>query len=399
MTLKKFATMEEALNFVTKNFKLMLNTEVIGLDLILKRVSAEEIVAPTDIPQTDRSAVDGYAICSSSVSSATPNNPIPLNLKERNLPKISCGDAVPVHTGDPLPEGADAVVMLEDAEIENNKLFVMKSVAKYENVSRKGEDFERGKIVVERGTLLRPWHIASLSALNITKAKVFKKVRLGIVVTGSELSEPGGDGPFFDSTSRLIAGYLLEQGYIDVNRYGIIEDDVKSIATAIRRAEEENDLILTTGGTGPGLRDLSVKALEEAGGTVVIRGLAIRPGRPTSLGVLNKKPVFMLSGYPVAAMIGLRFLVLPFIEGAIGLLDHSQKFVFAKLSTRVFNEVGLESFIRVKLKQCGSELCAEPMLLRGSGILSSLLTAGGFLRIPRNVEGYEVGELVKIDLV
>ncbi|PNV79661.1 MAG: molybdenum cofactor biosynthesis protein [Fervidicoccus sp.] len=395
----RYVPVDEAVNFSLSNFKLSVETEKLELEQLLKRIPAKEIRSPVRVPPTNRSAVDGFALCSDSVTSASSNNPIPLVLREDKPGKISCGEAVPISTGDPLPDGADAVVMLEDAEKEGNRVLIMKSVAKFDNVSRAGEDFEQGDIVLSRGTLIRPWHVASLSALGLEEVDVFRKLKVGIIATGSEVSEPGGEGFVFDSTSKLIAGYLAEQGYMDVKRYGIVEDDEEVIASVIEKAWEKEDIIITTGGTGPGSRDLCVKALQRVGGKILIRGIAMRPGRPTSVGELKSKPVFLLSGYPVAAFVGVRFLVLPFIEEKLGIIDQRLRFIFAKLTSRVFGEVGVESFIRVKLSPCGNELCADPIMLRGSGILSSLLNAGGFLRIPRNAEGYEAGEIVRIELV
>lgn len=395
----KYPTVDDAVDFSVKTFRLQLENEKIRLDQLAGRILAEDIRAPINIPPVDRSAVDGFAVCSESVSSASPSNPVPLILRENGEKKISCGEALPISTGEPLPEGSDAVVMLEDAEKEGQTLLVMKSVAKYENVSRKGEDFEQGNIVMNKGTPIRAWHVAALSALGFIETRVLRKLRVGIIATGSEVSEPGEGGFIFDSTSKLIAGYLNEQGYIEVRKYGIVKDDLVAIASAIKMAKDENDVILLTGGTGPSSKDLSIKALERADGKIVVRGIAMRPGRPTSIGEVEGKPVFLLSGYPVAAFVGLRFLVLPFIEKALNVSDQRLKFVFAKLTSRIFGEPGLESFIKVRFEPCGSELCAEPIMLRGSGILSSLLVVGGFLRIPKNVEGFEKGEIVRIELV
>jgi len=394
----RYAPVDQAVELLAGRFRISPDIEILDLDSLLGRISAEDVVAPIDVPPQNRSAVDGYAVCSSGLSSASPNNPIPLRLKREKSEEISCDEATPISTGDPLPQGADAVVMLEDAEVEQEILYVMKGVSKYENVSRRGEDFEAGAVVIKRGTPLRPWHIASLSALNIAEAKAFRKLRVGIIATGSEVSEPGGEGFVFDSTSKLLASYLRELGYFEVRRYGIVKDDVEAISSAISEVARREDAIITTGGTGPGSRDLCVKALQKAGGDIIIRGMAMRPGRPTSVGELRGKPVFLLSGYPVAAFVGLRFIFIPFIEKALGIREQRLRYVFAELSSRVFGEAGLESFIRVRLSECGERLCAEPILLRGSGILSSLLSSGGFLRIPRNVEGYEAGEIVRVEL-
>ncbi|MEM0046656.1 MAG: molybdopterin molybdotransferase MoeA [Fervidicoccaceae archaeon] len=394
----RYASVDTAIINAKKLLNIELEKEFVGLDSLLGRISAEELRSPIDIPPTDRSAVDGFAVCSESVSSASPNNPIPLVVASSDKGSISCGETVPISTGDPLPEGADAVVMLEDTEREGGTLLVMRSAAKYDNVSRKGEDFEKGKIVIERGTVIRPWHLASISTVGMRGIIAYRKIRVGIIATGSEVTEPGGEGFIFDSTSRLIASYFSEQGFFDVKRYGIVKDDIEMIASFLMKAAKESDVIITTGGTGPGSRDLSINALLRAGGKLLVRGIAMRPGRPTSYGELEGKPVFLLSGYPVAAFVGARFIILPFIEEKIGIKDDRLKFVFARLKSRVAGEGGLESFIRVKLNSCGNELCAEPILLRGSGILSSLLKSGGFLRVPANVEGFEEGEIVRIEL-
>ncbi|MEM3491090.1 MAG: hypothetical protein QXO53_03475, partial [Fervidicoccaceae archaeon] len=184
----RYASVDTAIINAKKLLNIELEKEFVGLDSLLGRISAEELRSPIDIPPTDRSAVDGFAVCSESVSSASPNNPIPLVVASSDKGSISCGETVPISTGDPLPEGADAVVMLEDTEREGGTLLVMRSAAKYDNVSRKGEDFEKGKIVIERGTVIRPWHLASISTVGMRGIIAYRKIRVGIIATGSEVT-------------------------------------------------------------------------------------------------------------------------------------------------------------------------------------------------------------------
>ena len=185
-----YIEVSKALNMLAEQARLSIDIVELDIESSIGFIAAENVFSPIDLPPFDRSAVDGYAVCSEVVSSASPNNPVPLKLIDYSDKLPSCDYAVQISTGARMPLGADAVVMLEDAYREGDTVYILRSVPKYGNVSRKGEDIKEGEIVVEKGTIIRPVHVAALSALGITKVKVFRKIRIGLVSTGSEVMPP-----------------------------------------------------------------------------------------------------------------------------------------------------------------------------------------------------------------
>lgn len=402
-----YIEVSKALNMLAEQARLSIDAVELDIESSIGFIAAENVFSPIDLPPFDRSAVDGYAVCSEVVSSASPNNPVPLKLISYSDKLPSCDYAVQISTGVRMPLGADAVVMLEDAYREGDTVYILRSVPKYGNVSRKGEDIKEGEIVIEKGAIIRPVHVAVLSALGITRIKVFRKVRIGLVSTGSEVMPPQQGievykkGMILDSTAILLRSALSMFRFIEVNWYGFVKDCEEEIKAVAEKALKENDIVIFTGGTGPGNTDKTFKAVSSISNDLKIlsRGLAIRPGRPTTILVINGKPVFLLSGFPVAAYIALHEIVLRFIYTALGIKEQPLIEVPVRLSKRVFGSVGYDTYIRAKVTKCGDELCAEPLFLHGSGVLRSLLEANSLIVVPRNVEGYEKGERIWVKLL
>ncbi len=397
--------LEDAIASVINKTRILLDEIELDLDNALGKISSEDVISPIDFPPYDRSAVDGYAVCSDSITSASPNNPIPLRLKRRGDENLTCEDSLEISTGERIHKPFDAVVMFEDVYIAGNTIYVMRSIPKYANISRMGEDFKRGEIVLWKGTLIRPWHIAILSTIGKNIIRVYRDLRVGIIATGNEVKNSSSGievyekGFILDSTSRLVLATLLEYRFLRPKSYGIYPDDVNTISKVLLDALNENDIVITTGGTGPGKPDVTLNSVKLIGADVIVQGIAMRPGRPTSIAIFNGKPIFMLSGFPVAAYMGIRMLVLPFIARYLNIKGMEPMEVKAKLTKRIAGSIGYDTFVRVKVYRCGEDLCAEPIMLRGSGVLSSLIRANGFLKIPLDVEGYERGDYVWIQML
>ncbi|ADM28719.1 molybdenum cofactor synthesis domain protein [Ignisphaera aggregans DSM 17230] len=400
-----YEPIDKAIAQVVKASKFSLDIVEIGLINALGRIAAEDVVSPINFPPFNRSAVDGYAICSDSITSASPANPIPLRLRGKMEGEYTCNDAVEIHTGEKIPEPFDAVVMLEDVYVAGNSIYVMRSVPRYANISIAGEDFKIGEILIEKGVIVRPWHIAMLSTIGRNSIKVYRELNIGVITTGSEVrdSDAGIEayekGYILDSTSKLVLATLSEYRFIKPRWYGIYPDDINMISKVLLRALDENEIVITTGGTGPGGHDVTHRGVRSIGAEIIVQGIAMRPGRPTSIAIYNGKPIFMLSGFPVAAYIGVKILVLTFISRYLGIKGIEPLEIRAKLLKRVTGVIGYNTFVRVKVYRCGEELCVEPIMLRGSGILSSLAKANGFLEIPSNVEGFEKGDYVWIQML
>lgn len=402
----QYKPVEDVLRLLIQHVKLEPGIIEIGLDNAVGMVLAEYIYAPIDLPPFDRSAVDGYAICSEATSSASPSNPIPLKIYFSSTLN-SCNEAIPVVTGQKMPIGADAVVMIEDVIKDGDTIYVTRSLPKYANVSRRGEDIKAGEKIASKGEVIKPPHVAVFSALGITKIKVFERISIGIIATGSEVVEPVRgikayeEGLILDSTSILIRATLSKYRFIAANWYGIVKDDEKQIGEALQKALNENQVLVVAGGTGPSDQDKTFNAVLHMGKNVkvVARGLAIKPGRPTSIVVVENKPVFLLSGFPVAAYIALNVLVINFLFKALGIPDDPFIEVPALMTKRVSGSVGYDTFVRARISKCEEELCVEPVLLHGSGVLKSLLTSNALLVVPRNVEGFDKGDRVWVKIL
>jgi len=400
--MSRYLPIEEALEGLAKVANIGVKHEQVPLLEAVGRICAKSYESPIDIPPWDASAVDGYAVRSRDVSSASPTNPAELRLVERD--EIHRGEAKRVFTGDPLPKGADAVVMEEYCEVLGGTLFVYRAVSPWHNVRRRGEDLAKGRRIIERGRIVRPWHIAALAAIGVSEVEVFEKLRVGIVVVGSEVVEPSegprayGGGRVLNSTGYMVYATLAEYRFVEPVYLGIVPDDPNAIASAIERALENCHAIITCGGTGPSARDVTPKSVEILKGEIIARGLSMRPGRPTSIAIIAGKPIYMLSGFPVAAFLAVRYVVIPSLMKILGAHPRELR-VPAKLSSRVASDPNYVNFVRAKLRLVGDELVTEPIAIKGSGNISSLLEADGIVVVPRGVEGFDRGAYVLLDIL
>lgn len=406
---KTLTSVEKALQILRGVLEKIEKKEVVDVPLMesLNRVSGEDIYAPFDLPLFDRSAVDGYAVIAEETFSASPSNPMFFRVvgslmpgDEAGLIKIDRGEAVEVMTGAPIPLNANAVVMAEDAkEVKPGLIEVYKQVHPLQNVSRRGEDFEAGKLVVRKGTKIKPWHIGALASFNITHVKVFSKPRIGILSTGRELVELGSEikqGKIVNSSKAMLKALVDSCGGEPVD-LGNVDDDVELIVEKLKNGLKTCDVLITTGGTSIGRRDLVPEAVSLLG-EVLVHGIAMRPGRPTGFGLVRRKPVFMLSGFPVAALIGFNLFVKPTINALLGAVADPAPKIIGRLTRRVASLTGMRSFVRVRVSKYEDSYIVEPLRMTGSGLLSTLTEANGLLEIPENMEGYEQGEEVEVEL-
>ena len=381
--------------------------EEVGLLEAVSRICAEDVRAPIDSPPFDRSAVDGYAVIAEDTFGASLNNPVELKMvgsaypgmDVARLPRLSRGEALKLMTGAPLPPGANAVVMVEDTVRRGEVVEVVKPVHPYRNVSRRGEDYRAGEVVVGKGTKIRPWHVAALASLNISRVRVLRRARVGVLSTGSELIEVGEEvkpGKIMNSSKPMLLALLEEEGAEGVD-LGIVADDLELIKAKILEGIRGADALIVTGGTSVGELDLVPEAVS-ALGEVIVHGLMMRPGKPTGFGVIEGKPVFMLSGFPVAALVGFQLLVRPALSLMLGYKEEPRPRIRGRLTRRVATPPSTRSYVRVKVKRAGGEVLVEPLMLTGSGLLSTLTEANGLLIVPEDLEGFEEGEFVEVEL-
>ncbi len=360
-------------------------------------VLAEDIVATEDVPSFDRSAVDGYAVRASDTYRASQNKPAVLRIASKRK-RLKKGEAMEVTTGDPLPSGADAVVMLEHTIVRGDILQVLRPLAPGRNVSRKGEDVKKGELIMRAGTLLRPQEIGMLAQLRKLKVRVHPLPRVSLITTGDELVSPWKveKNKTIDVNSYSLSSAVSECGahLVSMKR---VSDDPKLLEKELLRITE-CDLIIISGGTSVGKRDYAPECVQRLG-KLIFHGVSMRPASPTAFGLIEGMPVFCLPGFPVASLLAFHVFVKPVIMKLRGLPpQYGKKTVKALLTSDVGSTVGRTDILRVKIRKAGKQVLAEPMRITGSGILSSLVNADGFVLIPENIEGLRKGESVEVEL-
>ena len=393
--MKLFRTLisvDEALRTVLAHAK-RTEQEELGFADALNRVLAEDVHSPVDSPPFDRAAMDGYAIRGEDSFGASPTKAVRLRIQNKRV-EIGAGEGFPIQTGMPIPKGSNAVVMLEYTKERGSDLELFRPVTPGKNVSFIGEDVNKGDVVLKEGRVLRAHDLGMLASIFKSTVRVYKRAKLGIISTGDELLDPsvaGGSG-IADVNSYVLTA--LTKKIADPRRIGIVGDDYESIKTAISSGLDDCDGLLTTGGSSVGKRDFLADAVSDLG-EIKFHGVAIRPGEPTGFGIIKDKPVFVLPGYPVAAIAAFEMLVRPFLYAMHGVKEERAK-IFAIASKKIPSAVGRTDFVRVKLTCSDKECYVEPIRVSGSGILSSMTKSNGFIVIEENKEGIEEGERVAV---
>ncbi len=395
---EKLTNVDHALQLFLKQLKPeRLDSEQIPINEALGRVTADDVRATYNLPPFDRSAVDGYALRAKDTFGVSAFNTKTFKLTED---KVRENEAKELWTGNPIPEGADAVVMLEYTQKYEDKIEVEKAVTPGRNVSERGEDVAEGDVAIESGTRLNPHHLGLLAALGKTHVKVVRKPKVAILATGSELVELGQKlepGKIVE-TNRLLFSSMCKELGAEALDLGVAKDDQKEISAKIKEGLEQADAVITTGGTSVGYPDLVPLVVNQLGKPgVVIHGVAIRPGMPTALAILKGKPVFVLSGNPVAATVGFEAFTRPTLLELLGIKE-ARPVVEARLTRRVAGVLGRRVFLRVRVLEKDGGFVAEPVRVTGSGVLTTITKANGYVIIPEDREGVEEGESVRVHL-
>jgi len=375
-------------------------TEAIPLHSALNRIIVEDIIANVNLPRFDRSAVDGYAVKSRETTGATQFKPRILQLTSKDVVREK--QAKQVWTGNPIPRGADAVVMLEDTKQIKNEIEVWSTATPNVNVSKTGEDVRKGETAVVAGTRLKPQHLGLLAALGTSAVNVFKKPKIAVLATGNELVEVGNElksSQVFDVNRLVLSSLCIELGAETLD-LGIARDDVDAILRKLKLGLDNADAVITSGGTSVGGSDVVPEAVNKIGKPgVVVHGVAMRPAMPTALGIVNGKAVLVLPGNPVAAMVGFEVFARPLIFRMLGMKQAEARFnLQAKIERRIAVALGRKNYVRVRVFGKKHELFAEPISARGSSMISTMTKANGYVVVPENREGLEKGEMVSVQM-
>lgn len=370
-------------------------TEIIDTYESLSRITAEPVFAKCCSPLFNGAAMDGIAVKSAETIGASEERP--LALEQGRDYKI-------IDTGDPIKSPFDAVVMAEDVieESGSDRVMITRSVPGWQHVRPIGEDIAAGEMLLPSHHTIRSVDIGVLLAGGILEVKSFKKPQVSIIPTGTEIIMPHEnpkEGDIIDSNSGMFAAMVTEAGGIP-HRCGIVPDDYEQIKKAVLRETETSDLIIINAGSSAGTEDYTVHVLREIG-DVIIHGVAMKPGKPVILAIVQGKPVIGLPGYPVSAYLAFENFVLPVLQKMAG-RDRSgrstaRKSVKAVLSKRIVSSLKHREYVRVKVGKVGDKFVCAP-LARGAGAAMSLVRADGFCIIPQESEGFEAGETVDVEL-
>ena len=400
----RYTRLGDALKTVLSRVK-PLGSESVPFDRALGRVLAEEVVSKVDVPPFDRSAVDGYAVRAADTYGASELKPSRLRLVgsievgEKTGLRAGKRQAVKIATGARMPRGADAVVMLEHTEVERGWVAVSVPLTPGKNVSKRGEDVRAGEVALRKGKLLRPQEIGMLASTGNVRIKVARRPSVSILATGPELRPPGaslGRAQISDTNSYSLAAAVADCGGVP-HRLGIVPDDLGALRAALKKAIK-HDMSIVSGGSSVGERDVVPEVIAGLG-ELLFHGVAIRPGGPTAFGLLGGKPVFSLAGFPVATLVAFDLLVRPALRFMQGLpAERGFARVRARLASKISSTLGRVDLVRVRLWEEKDEILAGPLRVTGSGILSSMTRADGFILVPENVEVLKKGAPVEVEL-
>lgn len=398
----KVKTPEEVLELIKQEFSLPAKQGTVPITRAAGRVLAEDIVAEEYIPAFHRSAVDGYAVRAKDTFGCSDSTPAILSLVGNvdmgeaarcEVPEDGC---VEVPTGGEIPEGADAMVMIEYTEdYDDGTVGILKSVAPGANLIYRGDDVKPGQVVLKAGKRLLAQDIGMMAAMGISDVPVSIRPRVGIISTGDELVPAEaipGPGQVRDVNSLLLMAVMQEE-HAEAVGYGIVKDREGMLAEALRRAVRECDMVLISGGSSVGARDATCKVIAEQGENLV-HGIAMKPGKPTILGRVDGKPVVGLPGHPVAAFFVTKILVMPLLDRLTG-MERTAYPVKAVLEERVGANHGRAQYMGVYLRREKNQIFAKPVRSK-SGLIISLAGTTGYFCIERDCEGLAEGTEIEV---
>ena len=386
--------------------------ETVALDAALGRVLAADIVSPVDVPSFDRSNIDGFAVVAEDTFGASEIAPRMLRLAEEEIhtgiiptTPVEHGTAVAIATGGMVPRGADAVVMVEHADIRNGELRVSRPVTAGSGISFAGTDITAGETVLRRGRLLTSRDTGVLAAIGVAAVEVWRKPVVAILSTGDEIIAPGEKmepAKVYDSNGQVLADAVRELGG-EPRRLGITHDDIDALRERVRQALEFADVVLLSGGTSKGAGDVSYRVVAELNDPgILAHGVALKPGKPICLAASKGRAVVVLPGFPTSAIFTFHEFVAPVIRMLAGRSPEERATVQARLAVKVNSEIGRTEYLLVGLVETGDKgvrgLAAYPMG-QGSGSVTTFSRADGFATIGRHEEIVPAGTVINVQLL
>ena len=373
-------------------------TEIINVGDSFDRVLSEDLIATNDVPSFNRSPLDGYCFISDDTKGASLENPLHFDIIE----KVPCGkvaskclnkgQTIKILTGAKMPNGADCVIKYEDVEVENGKLKLKKELKHNENVILIGEDVKNGTVLAKNGSLIDMGAVGIASSLGIKELKVFKKIKIGFISTGSELLELGEkfvDGKIYNS-NRYIFDAIFNKCNFSHKYYGIAYDDIEELKNIFIKAINECDIVISTGGVSVGDYDLVDKALIELGFNIFVKGIEMKPGMACCFAEKDGKFVLGLSGNPMSSVTTFYAVALPAIKKMMGYTDFENKYFKVKLKNSFNKKIGKLRFLRAKVEIEDGIAIATLNLDQGNIVIKSLIDCNAMIKV-ENVEEAKAG--------
>ncbi|MEA2938724.1 MAG: molybdopterin molybdotransferase [Alphaproteobacteria bacterium] len=389
-----------------------LAAETVPLAAALARVLAHDVTAPIDVPPFDRANVDGFAVRAADTSGASDTAPRRLRLNGEVIVcghapalDVAAGSATTIATGGVVPRGADAVVMIEQTDLveaaAEPAIDVRRAVAPGQFISYAGSDIARGEVLLRRGTRIGSREIGMLAACGIAEVDVVRRPKVAVLSTGDELTRPGEPlrpAAVYDSNGAIIAAAVTEAGGEPV-AFGAFPDDEVALQRAMRGALASCDIVLLSGGTSKGAGDLSHRVVSRLGSPgIVVHGVALKPGKPLCLAVIDGKPLAVLPGFPTSAIFTFHAFVAPVIRARAGLPPEAARIIEAEVPVRIASELGRKEFVLVALAPGPRGPVAFPTA-KGSGSVTSFSQADGFVAVDALASGLDAGTRARVTLI
>ena len=402
-------SLDEARAIIDGALRPMERIERVPLDATHGRVLAQDIVATADVPPFSRAAMDGYALRAADTSGATPTRPAVLTCIEKvftgQMPArtVGQGQCTEIATGAPMPPGADAVVMVEQTSADSSQVQIFAAADPGQNIGRQGADIKNGQTVMRAGEVLNASRVGAIAALGLAHVDVYARPRVAILSTGNEIVDPGRPlepGQIYDINRFTLAAVIAEHGGVPVP-HRTAADTIADLSRAIddcfrndlsAEASAEADVLVFSGGTSVGERDLILDALSNKG-EVLFHGISVKPGKPTAFGLVHGKPFFGMPGYPSSCLSNAHILLVPALRRIARLPPHAVKTATLPLARRVVSTSGRHQFYTVRVAD-GKAIPA----FKASGDITSMSQADGYFEIVAEKAAVEQGELVEVTL-
>ena len=406
---RKLLSFDEAKQLLRQTFSAKpVGVEQVSISKAHDRVLAQDVVALMNIPPFTRSIVDGYAVKAVDTFGASEDKPVSLMfcghvaIGESPNVVVENGLVAEIVTGAPLPEGADSVVMVEYTTRQKDNIFVHRPVSIGENLMAAGSDIRKSETVLKKGRFLASREIGVLAAIGLTEVTVYKRPKVAVLSTGSEVVEPGKvlpPGKIYDINAHTLSAAVLETGGEPIN-LGIIPDKKDKLKTALKNALSSADAVITSGGVSVGPKDFTPQVVDRLGKPgVIISGVAVKPGKPITIAVIDGKPVFSMPGNPTSCLFMFNVFVRPILVKLAGRTEEELPTLKAVVAKKMFPARGRRTFVMVNLSydKTGT-LLVSPVPTGLSGAITTLAEADGFVEISEKQQFVDVGKEIDVYL-